>query len=448
MKRQAATNRGLARRIDDLRLEQVADEREQKYVDHPLPVVLTAVVSAMASDAPGLRGAERRTDQIAAKYEDGWQGIAQRIADNTIGAVLRRLETRDLVECLHRMAKAEHRRGNLSPVVLRVRTASIDGKNTATLRWHDLCRLAGVDKQQASVEDIKEFFRKNFPQVQVCAPRDGDPYGLVRSHTVTLVSSLAAYGLHIRNIPGATNEIGALPQTLRELHNAYGRTDIIEMITTDAGNTSLPTNTLIVKTYKWDYFSQIKSEHGSIYTEATRALAGQPEDAAETTYTERRAGKDVTYHIWRCDLTSDGWLDWWHARGLLRVQRITVDTATGETTVGNRYYVCSRSIADLPADECLLLSRKHWRCENETHWTDDAIFHEDIRRLRWSRHPVGILAAAVLRMICVSILAIVRSLSRIGDCKDKPTWKQVMEHFLLSLCGSVLQTGAFDAHPA
>ena len=354
MKRQAATNRGLTRRLDDLRLEQVADDREQKYVEHPLPVILTAVVSAMASDAPGLRGAETRTDQIAAKHEDGWQGIGQRIADNTIGAVLRRLEARDLVECLHRMVKAEHRRGNLDPVVLRNGTASIDGKSTATLRWHDLCRLAGVAKQQASAEDIKEFFRKHFPQVQVCIPHDGDPYGLIRCHTVTLVSSLTAYGLHIRNIPGATNEIGALPETLRELHNVYGRTGMVQMVTTDAGNTSLPTNTLIVKTYKWDYFSQIKSEHGSIYTEATRALGGQSEDAAEETYTERRAGKDVAYHTWRCDLTSNGWLDWCHARGLIRVQRTTVDPDTGETKVGNRYYVSAETSRTSPqVNACL-----------------------------------------------------------------------------------------------
>lgn len=448
MERQAATNRGLARRVHDLRLENVADPRENKCVDHPLAVVLTAVISTMASDGPGLRGAETRTDQIATNHEHGWQGIVQRIADNTFGAVLRRLDASDLAACLHRMTKAEHRRGNLDPVVLPVGTASIDGKNTATLRWHDLCRLAGVDKQQASVEAIKELFLRHFPEVQICVPRDGDPYGLIRSHTVTLVSSRAAYGLHIRNIPGTTNEIGALPETLRELHDAYGRTAIIQMVTTDAGNTSLSTATKIATDYKWDYFSQIKSEHGSIYTEATRALGSLSQDAAETTCTERREGKDVTYRVWCHDLALHGWLDWSHARQLVRVQRTTVDPKTGETTVGDRYYVSSRSVADLSAGQCLLLSRKHWRCENETHWPNDAIFHEDIRRLRWSRHPLGIMAAAVLRMICTSILAIVRSLSRIGHCNGKPTWKQVMDHFLLTLCGSVLQTGAFDSSPA
>lgn len=446
MNRQAATTPGLSRRVDDLRLEKVADVREQKYVDHRLPTVLTAVISAMASDAPGLRGAENRTDQIAARHKGGWKGITRRISDNAIGAVLRRIEPSDLAECLHRMAKAENRRGNLRPVVLRAGTAAIDGKNTATIRWHDLCRLAGADEQRASAEEIRSFFQNSFPQVQVCIPRNGDPYGLIRSHTVTLISSEAAYGLHLRNIPGATNEIGALPDTLRELHKAYGRTSIIQMVTTDPGNTSLPTNTMIVEECKWGYFSQIKSEHGCIYKEATRVLGRQHEAAATATYKERRAGKDVEYYVWCCGLTSDGCADWSHARQLIRVQRVTVDTRTHETTVGNRFYVCSRDATEVNADECMLISRKHWRCENETHWTDDAILREDIRRLRWSRHPVGILAAAVLRMISVSILAIARRMSTIVGSTNKPTWKQVMEHFLISLCGSVMQTGAFDAH--
>ena len=448
MQRQAATNSGLARRVGDLRLEKVTDARANRCVDHRLPVILNAMIFAMVSDARGLRGAETRTEQIAAKHEGGWLGIAQRIADNTFGAVLRWLPTSDLVASLHRMAKAEHRRGNLHPVVLTVPTAAIDGKNTATLRWHDLCRLAGRDKLQASVEDIKEMFRRRFPQVQICVPSHGEPYGLIRSHTVTLVSSLAAYGLHIRNIPGQTNEIGALPETLRELHAAYGRTNIIQMLTTDAGNTSLPTHTLIVNAYNWDYFSQIKSEHGAIYSQATRALGSKSVDTADATQTQQREGRDVTYHLWRCDLTAAGWLDGSHARQLVRVQRTVKDRDTGVKTVGNRYYVCSRNIADLCAAECLLIPRRHWRCENETHWTDDAILHEDTRRLRWSRHPAGIMAAAVLRMIGTSILAVATSLSRIGNRNEKPTWHEVMEHFLITLCGSVLQTGAFDAEPA
>jgi hypothetical protein len=54
-------------------------------------------------------------------------------------------------------------------------------------------------------------------------------------------------------------------------------------------------------------------------------------------------GLVVSYHLWRYDLTDVGWLDWTHARQLVRIQRTAVNQSTGEVTVGNRYYVTSKS---------------------------------------------------------------------------------------------------------
>ena len=94
---------------------------------------------------------------------------------------------------------------------------------------------------------------------------------------------------------------------------------------------------------------------------------------------------------------------------------------------------------------CLKISRVHWRCENETHWTADAESHEDRRRLAWSRHPKGVFAVSVLRRIAVNIQAVERRLSRLGHSRETPTWQDVADHFLLTLCDSTLETEAFDA---
>jgi len=51
--------------------------------------------------------------------------------------------------CLHRLIKAEHRCGNLKPTYLPVGTVAIDGKNVATLRWHDLCRVLDLKSAEA-----------------------------------------------------------------------------------------------------------------------------------------------------------------------------------------------------------------------------------------------------------------------------------------------------------
>ena len=145
----------------------------------------------------------------------------------------------DLVGCLQSGVKAEHRRGNLRPTVLPVGTVAIDGKNVATLRWHDLCRVLKVEPDEAQPEQVKALLAERYPEVQLCVPGHGQPYALARVHTVTLISSDAAVCIHQRPTLGHTNEIGSMPELLDEVRTGYGRTALITMVTTDAGNTSL-----------------------------------------------------------------------------------------------------------------------------------------------------------------------------------------------------------------
>jgi hypothetical protein len=343
------------------------------------------------------------------------------------------------------MVKAEHRRGNLQSTAFPLPTVAIDGKNVATLRWHDLCRVLKLKPKAATVTQVRKLLRTRFPDVQLCVPEEGLPYALARVHTVTLISSLAACCIYQRPIPGSTNEIGTLSDLLVELHRAYGRTRLFEMVTTDAGNTSLKVATLIVRKLHCHYFSQIKVEHGELYAEAERAMGRRKESTAEASYADSQNGKTATYHVWRHDLSNEGWLDWRHARQVLRVQKVTDDPTTGEQTIGNRYYVSSKILAELSANDALKISRMHWRCEEETHWTADAVLQEDRRRLSWSRHPVGVFVVSLLRMMALNILAVARKLSRFGHSKETPTWQQVAEHFLLVLCATTLNTEAFDA---
>lgn len=419
------------------------EPRVVKKVQYPLELVMTALVVGMVTLSRSLRDVESRTLQIAENPEAGL-GMTRKIADNTFGKVLPRVDHGDLIACLHRMVKAEHRRGNLKPTVLPVGTAAIDGKNVATLRWHDLCRVLELKQTEAQPEQVKALLAERYPEVQFCQPEHGDPYALARVHTVTLISSDAAVCIHQRSTLGHTNEIGSMPQLLDELHAGHGRTALITMVTTDAGNTSLKVAGLILG-HGWDYFLQIKSEHGDLYTEATAALGSLPDEKAHWSDVDIQNGKIVTYRVWQHDLTDEGWLNWTHARQIVRVQRTAEDPDTGEVTVGNRYYVSNKRTTELRTKACGKISRAHWRCENETHWPADVEVQEDRRKLAWSRHPKGVFVVSVLRRIAASILAVVRKLSRLGHTKETPTWHQVAEHFLLTLCVSILETEAFDA---
>jgi len=442
MRRQAATAKGLERRVRDLGFGQVADPRVARKVKLPLPAVLTALVTAMVTKARSLRAVEQRTAQLVRRLGT-WLGVWRRIADNTFTKLLPRLPLTDLVACLQRLVKAEQRRGNLKPTRLAAGAVAIDGKNTATLHWHDLCRVLDLDETSATPAQIKEQFAARYPAAQFCQPKDGQPYALMRVHTVTLISADAAPCIHLRPIEGATNEIGAMPALLAELKHDYGRTGLIHLVTTDAGNTSCGVMGKVVD-HGWHYCAQIKSEHGDLYTEAERVLGPRRRARAVASYTDTENGERCTYHLWRYDLEGAGWLDWTHARQLLRVERIAEKPATGARTVGNRYYVTSLPPDGLGPKAALSTTRAHWRCEEETHWTADAELGEDRRRLSWSRHPHGVLAVMAIRMMALAILAVARRLSRLGYTRETPTWHQVAEHFLLSLCGTVLETAAFD----
>ena len=253
MRRQGATCNGLKKRVRDLGFDRVEDPRVAGKVEYSLPTVLTALVAAMVTMARSLRMVEQRTGQMARK-QGRWMGVQGRIADNTFGKVLPRLEESDLMACLHRLVKAEHRRGNLKATRLPRGAVAIDGKNVATLHWHDMLRVLELKPDETTVEQGTALFAQRYPLAQVCTRDIGEPYALIRVHTVTLISSEA------------------------------------------------------------------------------------------------------------------GWLDWTHARQLVRVQRTTEDQRTGEVTVGNRYYVTSRSTDALGPSTALKTCRAHWRCENNTHW--------------------------------------------------------------------------------
>jgi predicted transposase YbfD/YdcC len=451
MKRNAATPKGIERRLDDAHFAKVNDPRRSGSVTYKLPALLNALVAAIVTGARSLRQVEQRSLQIVKKLGP-WKGLTKRIADNTFSTLLPRLALAELMSCLHRMVKAEHRRGNLKPTRLPMGAVAIDGKHVATLHWHDLCRVLELsDDVHGSpplptaelVEQVCALLAERYPEAQLCVPGHMAPYALMRVHTVTLVSSEAAVCIHQRPIEGETNEIGAMPALLSELGGAYRRTRLFELVTTDAGNTSVKVAKQL-RQMRCHYCCQIKSIHGDLHTEAVRALGRRSKAQARAHYTDTQNGEVVRYYLWRVELGEQGWLDWRHARQLVRVQRIAEHPDIGERSVGNRYYVLSQPSDALGPRTTLDVSRAHWRCENNTHWTADAELMEDRRRQAWSRHPRGVLVASVLRMLALHILAVTRQLSRLPYSREQLSWSDVIQHYQLRLCESILETEAFD----
>ncbi|MFB6350724.1 MAG: hypothetical protein ABEN55_09385 [Bradymonadaceae bacterium] len=437
------------RRTEDADLEAVSDPRDKNRITHPLGGVLQLGIVGLATGARSQRAVETRSTQLDGEVDEAC-GLDGRISDNQFGLILRRIEPYQLRKALHRTVRAEWiERENLRPTELSKSTVAIDGKNLTTLRARELRRLVSahtdLDGDKLTVEQLRQVYATRFPAIQLRDDEEAGLIGVAMVHRATLVSASAAVVIDQRSIPGTTSEHGEITNTLEALDDTYGRTKMLERVTVDAGNmyrkTAQKASDLGV-----EYFGAIKeSSQGKLYDRAAQWLGARGPDEADQAHIETYNGKTLVYRIWSTTI-AEGTLGWDGARQLIRIQRVAIDNDTEEVSVGNRYFVSSEAPDELDALQAYRVARAHWRCENEGHWTADAIWEEDARRTPWTRHPTGIVNVGILRAIAINILALLRSMSRLrkGDQLVTPGWQQVIEHAFQALLTPVLETGEFD----
>jgi hypothetical protein len=443
------------RRVDDLKLERIRDPRDAKWVKFPFRGALTLGIYALLSGARSQRAVEDRSEQLSHALEQEL-GLDGRLSDNAFGAILQRTDWREMRWSLHRGVVAEWARKGLGPTVLPWSTVAIDGKHLATIpEWHLRSLLDDDPSAPASAETLRVLAAARFPHIQL-QDGAGGIVGLVRVHNASLISSDAPVVIDQKPIPGRTNEMGTISETVRDLYTTYGRTRMLDVFTLDAGNTNLATASFIIKQGS-HYLMTIAEPHGEIHREAVRTLAKRADRDAQARRCEDVNGCTVAHSLWVEPLPQEGYLGWTHARALVRVDRVVVDK-DDEVTVGTRYYVTSMPAEMATADDLLSASRAHWRVENEVHWTADARWDEDARRTPWTMHPTGILTVGLMRAIAINIAAILRALSRIRqnpvepDAPNppepiwrKPTWRTIAETALLLFFRPLLDTTEFDS---
>lgn len=445
IRRKAATPKGFLRRVEDAGLKRVSDKRKQPWVVHPMATLLKLGVLALGSHARSTRAVENRSEQLRPTVRAAI-GLRERVSDNAFGLALQKVDWCELRRCLHRHIKAEKRRKRLAPTRLSKSTVAIDGKHVATLEEKRLRALvgkaSGLNAQMLSADELRRALSTLFPYVQLQESTDGKLRGLIRVHRATLISTEAALVIDQWPIKGHTNEWGTIELSLSALLSAYGRTKLVERVTVDAGNAT-PEAAALLANQGVDYFMAIKEAQGKLHQRALDEKAKLRGTRASFCTRHDERGQTICYSVWQTEL--DDSLGFDGAKQVFRIERVAASDE--KTSVGNRYFVSSEDADDLSAQEALELARAHWRCENEGHWTADAIFDEDARRTPWTKHPDGVLVVGLLRAMAINILAILRALSRHkrGETWLKPTWKTVIEQALLVLCEPLLDMEAFCA---
>jgi predicted transposase YbfD/YdcC len=389
----------LLARFSDLKLQLLQDSRRAAGKRWKLAVVLRTALLGMMAGCQSVADVEALTANMSRRLRQ-MLGIARRLPDSTLRAILVRLEPNETRKALHALIHAAWRRKALPLAGFPFHVLSLDGKATSVPNWDN------EYSQRQTYDDGRQA------------------HGMVRMVNACLISTEAKPVIDTHHIPACTNEMGAFPLIFDELLRSYGR--LFQVVTYDAGVPSEENCRLVVDAGK-DFNFRIKNENWHLYREAVRRL-GSREPATAAAASEdlvaKRTGSHVVRRVFVCTAPSLSFV-WSTVKTLVRVQVQHVENGN-VTSTDDKYYISSLAQDALSGEQWLGITRGHWGVENNVHWVLDAIFREDERP--WiETAPQGTVVVNVLRRIACALLALFRtSLKRRDDERTLP-WRPLLD---------------------
>lgn len=363
----------------------VADPRRSARV-WKFNTLLKAIMEAMLSGCKNLRELEFLTGSAG-----------ERIPDTTVGDVLSQLSEQELELELARGVKEASRSHELDRQELPIRLTVIDGKCLSTAKY-DVGNNWLRRSQKGCSKYVAMALRAYFGSSEL--------------------------KLHLAQswVPKGTNERGAFPGLLEKLLRLYGNTNLLEVISVDAGIASIKNAQLVTDAGLY-YIMALKNAHWSKMTQQAMSLL---EQSPKRTETEQVSGKRITRTLFRSPAPCLP--RWRHAREVWRIEKVT-QTKTS-TTVENHYYVTSLPKSRLTDKQVLRSVRMHWCIENNANWVFDTAWKED--RNPWANAALGVVS--LLRMLAYNAVARFKFRKLRPACSKPIAWKNLL---------SILQTAFF-----
>lgn len=259
------------------------DERQTGKVKHPLAAIASALLLGLLSNRRTLRDVEALTETL----QGPWRKLVPKtISDTTLDTVLRQLSDEQLQQGLV-VLNRELKRSKLLKQApgLAVRLVVVDGKNLATLD-HDAQGTA-----QARSDDNKKWQRKDAKQAA---------YWLTPALRACLASTEARPCLLQMPLHPKANETASFKAFLQLLRDSYGRSNILDVLSMDAGLTSLSNANAVVDD-NLRYIFGLKANQTELFSEAERLLekiAVERPPESESAW-QRRGSKTVRRQLWR-----------------------------------------------------------------------------------------------------------------------------------------------------
>lgn len=362
--------------------------------------LLNALLFGLASGCLTLRDIEALTEDMGSF---GRKFIKRRVPDTTLWDFLILLSVTDLREQLISQVKAAWRSKQLIPVGLPCGVLSFDGKGLGALE-HDAEGTA-----------------------QKTHNGNGYEYFLSRSLRAVLTSAEGRPCIDQMPIGAKTNEVGDFSKFFDQVIDGYsGNNDLFEIITSDAGITSLGNADHVHQANK-AYVMAVKKNQPELHAEAERLLGRLQKPDAETPW-ERYQGNWVRRSFFRTK-EMEGYHGWSHLRQTWRVVQETKDDE-GKVEREERYFVASVPWGRLSAEQCLLVIRGHWRIENDCFWSLDMNWKEDSVPGCSKGRAIEVMSWLRLMAYNLTQQARRRTLRRrlpSGELQSPPAWKRVFE---------------------
>jgi hypothetical protein len=199
----------LSAREADLPLDAVDDKRTTHLIKWPLAVLLRLAIVCLCAGCKSLAEAEQLTVDMTPDMRHKLK-LLRRIPDTSWRTVLIHQDPDPIRNILHRQVRAAARRKALQPNHLPFHTAMLDGKDT-------------------SLPSCDDYYAQRQSQ-------DAKLIGVLRTMTVSLVTTAAQPCIDAIPIPAFTNEMGWFRHCVDELVAAYGSIDLFRMVAADAGS--------------------------------------------------------------------------------------------------------------------------------------------------------------------------------------------------------------------
>ncbi len=143
---------------------------------------------------------------------------------------------------------------------------------------------------------------------------------VARALRAVMVSGPCKLQVGQKLIPASRSECSTLPNFLRELHQDYGRSQLLEVFSLDAGFCS-KANADLISAMSYGYVMALKNPQKELVVEAERLLARRRAPDAETPW-EHTQGKRIRRLLFRSTDIA-GYHGWAHLREVWRVRQET-----------------------------------------------------------------------------------------------------------------------------